>query len=106
MDEFNQDTPYFEAVSLCVKNDSTERWRQWTRVADIVDEKLCECRFDDDEQENSNEQKYAFSNRYTHHHSNTRLMLWKRQYRAKICLSQLERVLVKPNALCGRFWQN
>lgn len=64
MDEFNQDTPYFEAVSLCVKNDSTERWRQWTRVADIVDEKLCECRFDDDEQENSNEQKYAFSNRY------------------------------------------
>ena len=64
MDEFNQDTPYFEAVSLCIKNDSTEWWRQWTRVADIADEKLCECQFDDDEQENANEQKYAFSKRY------------------------------------------
>lgn len=64
MDEFNQETHYFEAVSLCVKNDSTEWWRQWTRVADIADEELCECQFDSDEQENSNEQKYAYSKRY------------------------------------------
>lgn len=55
---------YYEAVSLCVKNDSTDWWRQWTRVADIVDGQLCVCSFNDDWQESSNEQKYAYKNRY------------------------------------------
>ena len=55
---------YYEAVSLCVKNDSTDWWRQWTRVADIVDGQLYVCSFSDDWQESSNEQKYAYKNRY------------------------------------------
>lgn len=63
MNGMNQDAPHFEAVSLCIKNDSTEWWRQWTRVADIKGEELCECSFSDDSQENTIEQKYAFSNR-------------------------------------------
>ena len=42
----------------------TDWWRQWTRVADIVDGQLCVCSFNDDWQESSNEQKYAYKNRY------------------------------------------
>ena len=63
MNGLNHDAPCFEAVSLCVKNDSMEWWRQWTRIADIKDEQLYECSFNADSQENTNEQKYAFSNR-------------------------------------------
>ena len=62
MNGLNCDAPYFEAVSLCVKKDNVDWWR-WARVADIKDEQLYECSFNDDLQENKNEQKYAFSNR-------------------------------------------
>lgn len=64
MSRLNNNAPHFEAVSLCVRNDSTKWWRQWTRVADIRDDQLFECSFNDDCQENTNEQKYAFANRY------------------------------------------
>lgn len=64
MDGFSDNARYYEAVSLCVKNDSTDWWRQWTRVADIIDGQLCVCSFDDSWQESSSEQKYAFENRY------------------------------------------
>ena len=51
---------YYEAVSLCVKNDSTDWCRQWTRVADIVDGQLCVCSFNDDWQEFVKEQKKIY----------------------------------------------
>lgn len=64
MDVFIENELYFEAISLCIANDSTGMWR-WTRVADIVNGELIEHAFSGDKSGSFNEKYYAYQNRQT-----------------------------------------